>query len=76
MICARHIWQATTKQILLEEQITIMEHRLTSVSLSSTTNLFDRMLDDIDEKLTKSVDIIDRNSSGTHGKKIEKNRGE
>jgi len=40
-----------------------MEHRLTSVSLSSTNNLFDLMLDNIDEKLTKSIDIIHQNPS-------------
>jgi hypothetical protein len=44
-----------------------MEHRRTSVSsvssLSSTINLFDRILDDIDQKLTKLIDIIDQNPS-------------
>jgi hypothetical protein len=42
-----------------------MEHRRTSVSSSSssTINLSDRVFDDIDEKLTKSLDNIDQNPS-------------
>jgi hypothetical protein len=42
-----------------------MEHRRTSVSSSSssTINLSDRVFDDIDKKLTKSVDNIDPNPS-------------
>jgi hypothetical protein len=42
-----------------------MEHRRTSVSSSSssTINLFDRVFNDIDEKLTKSLDNIDQNPS-------------
>ena len=38
-----------------------MEHRLTSASLSSTNNILDRMLDDIDEKLQKELDVINQN---------------
>ena len=63
IICARHIWRITAKQILLESQITTLEHRLKSVSISSTNNLFDRILDDIDENFTKFIDDINKNSS-------------
>ncbi|CAF0881839.1 unnamed protein product [Rotaria sordida] len=55
---ARRIWRTTTQQISLEEQVEIMEHRLASVSLSTTISLFDRMLDDIDNKLIKSLTIL------------------
>lgn len=40
-----------------------MNHRLTSVSLSLTNNLFDRILDDIDQKRTKSFHMLIQNTS-------------
>jgi len=43
-----------------------MKHRLTSVSLSTSTDLSDRILDDIDRKITTSLDISDQNTSGVH----------
>jgi len=43
-----------------------MKPRVRSISLSSTINLFDCMSDDVDEKLTKSVGIIDQNASNTY----------
>ena len=43
-----------------------MKHRLTSVSLSISTDLSDRILDDIDKKITTSLDISDQNTSGVH----------
>jgi len=43
-----------------------MKPRVKSISLSYTINLFDCMSDEVDEKLTKSVGIIDQNASNTY----------
>ena len=65
MNSTRRIWRTTTKQALMEEQLKILEHRLTSMSLSPTNNLFDGIIDDIDKKITQSFNTLKKEVSNT-----------
>ncbi|CAF4115356.1 unnamed protein product [Adineta steineri] len=54
IISARRIWQATQKQMIVEEDIALLEYRLTSTQLQSASNLIENMINDIDARLKQS----------------------
>ncbi|CAF1495660.1 unnamed protein product [Adineta steineri] len=51
---ARRIWEATQKQMMIQEDITRLEYRLTSTQLQSASNLIENMINDIDARLKQS----------------------
>ena len=59
IISARRIWQATMAQIIIEEDIALLEHRLTSNNPQPSSNLVYRMIDDIETMLEKSNEMAD-----------------
>lgn len=54
MISASRIWQATMKQLVNEEDMALLQHRLTSTQSQASTHFLTRMIDDIDLAITKS----------------------
>ncbi|CAF1349805.1 unnamed protein product [Adineta steineri] len=54
IISARRIWQATQKQMIIEEDIALLEYRLTSTQLQSAPNLIENMINDIDARFKQS----------------------
>ncbi|CAF1294384.1 unnamed protein product [Adineta steineri] len=51
IISARRIWQATQKQMIIQEDIALLEYRLTSTQVQSASNLIENMINDIDNRL-------------------------
>ncbi|CAF1511616.1 unnamed protein product [Adineta steineri] len=51
IISARRIWQATQKQMIIQEDIALLEYRLTSTQVQSAPNLIENMINDIDNRL-------------------------
>ena len=63
IISARRIWQATMKQMMIEEDIALLEHRQTSTPpQQSASYLVSHMIDDIDILLENSNEIMETSS--------------
>ncbi|CAF1032628.1 unnamed protein product [Didymodactylos carnosus] len=63
---ATHIWQATAKQKLMDEQVALLEHRLISKQSSPAHTLVDHMIDNIDTMLQQANDDMKQNTLSTH----------
>jgi hypothetical protein len=63
IISRKRIWQTTMKRMMIEEEIALLEHRLTSTQSQSTSNLLGHMLDDIDRRLTSLIETMETSAS-------------
>ncbi len=59
------MWQVTAKQMIINEQLAILEHRLTSKQLPPASTLLDRILDNIDANLAQQKHTVEQNSSSS-----------
>ncbi|CAF4001072.1 unnamed protein product [Adineta steineri] len=62
IISARRIWEATQKQMIIEEDIALLEYRLTSTQLQSASNLIDNMINDINSRLKGSYQTAEQSN--------------
>ena len=55
---ARHIWKATQDQLIIEEDIALLQHRLLSTTIKSTSDSLHKIINNIEtniEKLNNSL---------------------
>lgn len=70
VLSARRIWLATKKQMLIEQDIALLEHRLKSTQAYSSSELIHRMLDNIDltlQEQTVTVSTCENDHSTENG---------
>ncbi|CAF1691854.1 unnamed protein product [Adineta ricciae] len=51
---ARHIWKATKDQLIIDEDITLLQHRLLSTALIPTSDLLHKIINNINTKIQNS----------------------
>ncbi|CAF1543327.1 unnamed protein product [Adineta ricciae] len=55
---ARHIWKATKDQLIIDEDITLLQHRLLSTALIPTSDLLHKIINNINTKIQKLKDSL------------------
>ncbi|CAF1646077.1 unnamed protein product [Adineta ricciae] len=55
---ARHIWKATKDQLIIEEDIALLQHRLISTTLIPTSDLLHKIINNINTNIQKLNDSL------------------
>jgi hypothetical protein len=71
IISARRIWEMTKKQMLIEEDIALLEHRLTTTQSYSPSTLLDHMLNDIVDTILETLNTVDQTDANNDSSKNE-----
>ncbi|CAF0849137.1 unnamed protein product [Adineta ricciae] len=69
---ARHVWKATKDQLIIEEDIALLQHRLLSTTLNSTSNLVRKIINNIVTDIQKLNDpLTESTTTNTSSKTAE-----
>ncbi|CAF1514725.1 unnamed protein product [Adineta ricciae] len=60
---ARHIWKATKDQLIIEEDIALLQHRLISTTLKSTSDLLHKIINNINTNIQKFNDTLTKSTA-------------